>query len=180
MSSNNNENPTSTLQSVVDQASAAIQSGIGALTGNPGDKKVADDKRAKADVEHDLSHSAAKAGPFTVNASGGVAKDDPNRTQGSWNQTVGSAKEAVGNLVGAEGLKQEGIRQNREGKGQEAQGQMSDLGKGIQDRLGGTIGGAVAGLTGNQAQRDEAQRQHDEGKARQRGVEADLQKENPQ
>lgn len=38
MSSNNNENPTSTLQSVVDQASAAIQSGIGALTGNPGDK----------------------------------------------------------------------------------------------------------------------------------------------
>lgn len=57
---------------------------------------------------------------------------------------------------------------------------MSDLGKGIQDRLGGTIGGAVAGLTGNQAQRDEAQRQHDEGKARQRGVEADLQKENPQ
>ena len=133
-----------------------------------------------ADAEHDLSHSAAKAGPFTVSGSGGVAKDDPDRTAGSWNQNVGAAKEAVGGFVGAEGLKQEGIRQNQEGKGQEAAGQVSDLGKGIHDRVGGTIGGAVAGLTGNDAQRAEAQRQHDEGKARQRGVEVDLQKQNPQ
>lgn len=82
--------------------------------------------------------------------------------------------------MGAEGLKQEGIRQNEEGKAQEAQGQLSDLGKGVHDRVGGTIGGAVAGLTGNQAQKAEAQRQHDDGKARQRGVEADLQKQAPQ
>lgn len=143
-------------------------------------QREADNKKATADAESDLSHSAAKAGPFTVNASGGVAKDDPNRSAGSWNQTVGSAKEAVGNLVGAEGLKNEGIRQNQEGKGQEAQGQLTDLGKGIQDRVGGTIGGAVAGLTGNDASKSEAQKQHDEGKARQRGVEADLQKQNPQ
>jgi uncharacterized protein YjbJ (UPF0337 family) len=90
---------------------------------------------------------------------------------------VGSGKEFVGNLVGAEGLKREGIQQNREGQGQEAQGQLSDLGKGLTDRVGGTIGGAVAGLTGNEAQRAEAQRQHDEGKTRQRGVEVDLQKQ---
>jgi uncharacterized protein YjbJ (UPF0337 family) len=112
-----------------------------------------------------------------VSSSGGVAQDDPNRTQGSWNQNMGAAKEAIGGFVGAEGLKQEGIQQNREGKGQEAQGQMSDLGRGVQDRVGGAVGGAVAGLTGNAAQKQEAQRQHDEGKARQRGVEADLQKE---
>ena len=62
---------------------------------------------------------------------GGVAQDDPNRTAGSWNQTVGSGKEMVGNFVGAEGLKREGIEQNREGKGQEAQGQLSDLGSGM-------------------------------------------------
>jgi uncharacterized protein YjbJ (UPF0337 family) len=143
-------------------------------------QREADNKQAKADVEHDLSHSAAKAGPFTVNASGGMAKDDPNRSAGSWNQTMGSAKETVGNLVGADGLKQEGIRQNEEGKGQEAQGQLSDLGKGVSDRVGGAVGGAVAGLTGNQAQRDEAQRQHDDGKARQRGVEHDVTKQAPQ
>lgn len=40
----------------------------------------------------------------------------------------------LGNLVGAEGLKQEGIQQNREGKAQEAQGQLSDLSGGIADR----------------------------------------------
>jgi uncharacterized protein YjbJ (UPF0337 family) len=40
----------------------------------------------------------------------------------------------LGNLIGAESLKQEGIQQNREGKAQEAQGQLSDLGGGIADR----------------------------------------------
>jgi uncharacterized protein YjbJ (UPF0337 family) len=40
----------------------------------------------------------------------------------------------LGNLVGADGLKQEGIQQNREGKAQEAQGQLSDLGGGVADR----------------------------------------------
>ncbi|KAF2181955.1 hypothetical protein K469DRAFT_587575 [Zopfia rhizophila CBS 207.26] len=175
-----NKHNTSTLQSYVDSATGAVQSAVGAVTGKPADKKQADDKKVTADTEHDLSHTAAKAGPFTVSSSGAVAQDDPNRTQGSWNQTVGAAKETVGNLVGAEGLKREGIQQNKEGKGQEAQGQLSDLGQGIQDRLGGTVGGAVAGLTGNQASKEAAQKQHDEGKARQRGVEADLQKQDQQ
>lgn len=139
-----------------------------------------DQKKATAHAEKDLSHATAKAGPFAVSSSGGVAKDNTDRTEGSWNQNVGAAKEAIGGFVGAEGLKQEGIRQNQEGKGQEAAGQVNDLGKGISDRVGGTIGGAVAGLTGNDAQKAEAQKQHDEGKARQRGVEADLQKQAPQ
>lgn len=137
-------------------------------------------KKDLAAAEKDLSHTTAKAGPYSINASGGVAKDDANRSAGAWNQNMGAAKEAIGGFVGAEGLKQEGARQNQEGKAQEAQGQLSDLGKGIQDRVGGTVGGAVAGLTGNAAQKAEAQKQHDEGKARQRGVEADLQKQAPQ
>ncbi|CAI6332835.1 unnamed protein product [Periconia digitata] len=143
-------------------------------------QREANAKKSTASAEHDLSHSAAKAGPFTATPGGGVAASDPDRSQGSWNQTVGSAKEAVGNLVGAEGLKQEGIRQNKEGQGQEAQGQLSDLGKGVKDRVGGTVGGAVAGVLGNDAQKSEAERQHEDGKARQRGVEADLQKQAPQ
>ncbi|KAH7132663.1 hypothetical protein B0J11DRAFT_233046 [Dendryphion nanum] len=175
MASSNN--PTSTLQAVQDQISGAAQSVLGAVTGSTVDKQQGENKKAVADAEHDLSKATAKAGPFTANASGGIAKDDPNRTEGAWNQNVGAAKEAIGGFLGAEGLKQEGIRQNQEGKGQEAQGQLSDLGKGISDRVGGTVGGAVAGLTGNAESKDAAQRQHDEGKARQRGVEVDLQKE---
>jgi len=85
----------------------------------------------------------------------------------------------LGNLVGAEGLKQEGIQQNREGKAQEAQGQLSDLGGGIADRAKGALGGAVAGLTGDKAEQERRQLQHDTGKTLQRGVEADIQKQDP-
>jgi uncharacterized protein YjbJ (UPF0337 family) len=182
----NNKDATSTPQSYLDQATGAVQSALGSLTGSTVDKvsfrslpssAQGESRKDTAAAEHDLSHSAAKAGPFSVTPSGGVAKDNSDRTEGSWNQNVGAAKEALGGFVGAEGLKQEGIRQNKEGKGQEAAGQVNDLGKGIGDRLGGTVGGAVAGFTGNAAQKEEAQRQHDEGKARQRGVEADLQKQ---
>ncbi|KAH7043337.1 hypothetical protein B0J12DRAFT_702087 [Macrophomina phaseolina] len=167
---------TSTLQSYVDSATSAVQSAIGSVTGNPADKKQADDKKAEAQAKDDLSHASAKAGPFTVSASG-VAKDDPNRTEGSWNQTIGSGKETLGNLIGNESLKKEGARQNQEGKGQEAQGQLSDLGQGISDRVGGTVGGAIAGLTGNEKAKAEYEKQHDQGKTAQRGVEADLQKQ---
>ncbi|OJD34192.1 mismatched base pair and cruciform dna recognition protein [Diplodia corticola] len=167
---------TSTLQSYVDSATGAVQSAIGAVTGNTADKQQAEDKKAEAQAKDDLSHATAKAGPFTVSSSG-VAKDDPNRTEGSWNQTVGSGKEMVGNLIGSESLKQEGVRQNQEGKGQEAQGQLSDLGSGISDRVGGAVGGAVAGITGNEKAKSDYEKQHDQGKTAQRGVEADLQKQ---
>lgn len=194
--SSNNKDQTSTLQSYVDSATGAVQSALGSLTGSTADKVLSsalyhatfanhsqvqgENKKDVAAAEKDLSHATAKAGPFTVSSSGGVAEDNTDRTDGSWNQNVGAAKEAIGGFVGAEGLKQQGIRQNQEGKGQEAAGQVNDLGKGLSDRVGGTIGGAVAGLTGNDAQKAEAQRQHDDGKARQRGVEADLQKQAPQ
>ncbi|OCK82573.1 hypothetical protein K432DRAFT_292968 [Lepidopterella palustris CBS 459.81] len=171
---------TSTLQSYIDSASSTFQSAIGAITGNPADQKEAEHKKGVAQAESDLSHTAVKAGPFTLGSSGAVAQDNSDRTEGSWNQTVGAAKEAIGGFIGAEGLKQEGIQQNREGKGQEASGQLSDLGQGVKDRVGGTLGGAYAALTGDRSEAERRQIQHDEGKTRQRGVEADLDKQNPQ
>ena len=72
---------------------------------------------------------------------------------------------------------QEGIQQNADGKGQEAAGQLSDLGQGISDRAKGAIGAAVAGVTGDQAEQEKRQQQHDIGKSLQRGVEADLAKQ---
>lgn len=79
-------------------------------------------------------------------------------------------------MVGAEGLRQEGIQQNREGKGQEAQGQLNDLGTGASDRVKGTLGGAVHGVAGNREEQLKYQEMHDSGKTRQRGAEADIQK----
>ncbi|KAL6708524.1 hypothetical protein ACN47E_002505 [Coniothyrium glycines] len=171
---------TSTLQSYVDAATGTLQSALGSLTGSTADKAQGENRKTTAAAERELSHSAAKAGPYTLSASGGVAKDSPDRSAGSWNQSVGAAKEALGGFVGAEGLKQEGIRQNQEGKAQEAAGQVDDFGKGVVDRVGGKVESVVAGAMGDEEGRVEALRRHDEGKARERGVEADLQKQVPQ
>ncbi len=143
---------------------------------NPSQAK-ADQYKTKGAAESDLSHSAAKAGPFTISSTGAPTKDSADRTQGSWDQTVGSAKETVGNLIGSEDLKQQGREQNLQGQGQEAKGQLSDFGKGISDRAQGAVGGAVASLTGDRTEQAKYQDQHDEGKTRQRGVELDLNKQ---
>merc|ERR1711939_53166 len=158
MSSNDN---TSSLQSVMDTATGYINSGIAAVTGSAGDQAKADQYKTKGEAESDLSHTAAKAGPFTISSSGAPAKDNSQRTQGQWDQTVGSAKETVGNLVGGADLKQQGREQNLQGQSQEAKGQLSDLGKGVSDR----------------AEQQRYADVHDEGKTRQRGVELDLDKQ---
>ena len=59
-------------------------------------------KKDKAAVESDLSHATLKAPGISASSSGAITKDDPARQEGAWNQTVGSAKETVGNLVGSE------------------------------------------------------------------------------
>jgi uncharacterized protein YjbJ (UPF0337 family) len=129
-----------------------------------------------------------------------VTADDPNRTEGSWNQTAGAAKEFVGGVVGSEvcslhqpnptnikqpeyilmrkqNLKQQGRDQNRQGQEQEAHGQIKDLGSGVGDRVTGAVGSAAAGLTGDRVKQAEYQDRHDAGKTQQRGVEHDLRKE---
>ncbi len=54
---------------------------------------------------------------------------------------------------------------------------MSDLTSGVGDRLTGTIGGAVASVTGNKAAEADYQKQHDVGKTQQRGAEHDITKQ---
>jgi len=171
------QQPPSTLQSYVDSAIGGAQELLGNLTGNTADQTAGQTKQASANSQHQASEASAKAGPYTLSSTGAIAKDDPNRTQGSWNQTVGAAKESIGNLIGAQGLKQEGIQQNKEGKAQEAQGQLSDLGAGIGDRVKGTVGGAAAALTGDTAKQEANQARHDQGKSLQRGVELDINKQ---
>merc|ERR1711939_707627 len=100
MSSNDN---TSSLQSVMDTATGYINSGIAAVTGSAGDQAKADQYKTKGEAESDLSHTAAKAGPFTISSSGAPAKDNSQRTQGQWDQTVGSAKGVSDRVQGAVG-----------------------------------------------------------------------------
>ena len=137
----------------------------------------ADQTKAKAEAESDLSHAGAKAGPFSISSSGAVAKDNEDRSQGQWDQTMGSGKETLGNLIGNQNLKEQGREQNLQGQGQEAKGQLSDLGQGISNRVQGAVGSGVAGLTGDKEGQAKYGELHDEGKSRQRGVEMDLDKQ---
>jgi len=178
--SNKSTDPSSsTIKSYVDSAIGTVQETVGGLLGNTTDQAQGQVRQEQGKAEHDLSHATVKAGPFTASGAGAVTKDDPNRSQGSWNQTVGAAKEALGGLIGNESLKQAGAQQNAEGKGQEAQGQLTDLGKGVTDRVQGAVGGAIAGASGDKAEQARYQQVHDTGKTLQRGVEHDLQKQGP-
>ncbi|SPN99099.1 related to mismatched base pair and cruciform DNA recognition protein [Cephalotrichum gorgonifer] len=175
MSDNNN---TSTLNSYITSAAGAVQSGIASITGNTGDKANAEHTKSEAEAQKAASQSAAKLGPFSIGSEGGVAKDSSDRTQGQYDQTMGSLKEATGNLLGNDGLVRSGREQNASGQGQEAKGQLSDLGQGISDRVGGAVGGALDTLTGDREGQQKNMERHDEGKARQRGVELELNKDN--
>ncbi|KAF1821126.1 uncharacterized protein K489DRAFT_382165 [Dissoconium aciculare CBS 342.82] len=164
---------TSTLQSYVDSATGAAQSLLGSLTGSQADKVEGDQKQDVAKAKDDVSHAGASVGGYSVSASG-VAENHPDRQAGSWNQTIGAGKEFVGGTLGLQGLKTEGQQQNEQGKAQEAAGQLKDYGTGIQERVAGTVGGAIAGLTGDAAEQERRQAQHDHGKTLQRGAEADI------
>ncbi|KAL2107076.1 hypothetical protein VUR80DRAFT_5716 [Thermomyces stellatus] len=168
------DNNPSTLSSYANSAAGTVQSGIASLTGNTSKKVDAQQAKAKADTQHEASHSATKIGPFSVGGGGGVAQDNQQRREGRYDQTMGSVKEATGNLLGNQQMVNEGRRQNESGQGQEAKGQLKDLKEGAASRVQGALGGAVAGLTGDRAEQQRQADKHDEGKARQRGVEAEV------
>ncbi|TGJ87030.1 hypothetical protein E0Z10_g1742 [Xylaria hypoxylon] len=173
MSTNDN---TSTLKSTIDAVTGAAQNAFGSITGSTGDQTQGEAKQHKADLEHDASHATAKIPGFTASSSGAVTKDDPDRTAGAYAQTVGSAKETFGGLVGSESIKAAGREQNQEGQRREAKGQVNDYVSGVGDRVTGTLGSAIAGVTGNQKAQADYQDQHDGGKTQQRGAEHDIQK----
>ncbi|KAN0083455.1 hypothetical protein V8E54_002543 [Elaphomyces granulatus] len=180
MSSDNNPS-SSTFKSYLDQAVGTAQSAIGSITGNNENKEQGENTKKQGKNEHDASHTVTKVGPFTADPNTGAAvKADPGRSSGSWNQTVGAAKESIGNMIGNESLRQEGVRQNAEGKSQEAMGQVQDFGDGITKRVQGALGSVGAAITGDRESEAKWRDIHDEGKTRQRGAEADIQKRQQQ
>jgi uncharacterized protein YjbJ (UPF0337 family) len=194
-SSDRQDQPPSTLKSYMDSATGTVQDVVGYLTGiplsfpfsaylstnpakpgNPADKQAATDKHQSAAASYNASHAGASAGPLDFSASG-VTGTNPDRSGGKKDQTMGSAKEFLGNLTGNAELKREGRRQNDEGQGREAVGQLKDYVGGAADRVLGTVGSGLAETTGDEQKKKEFERQHDAGKTNVRGVEADVQKQ---
>ncbi|OBT51892.1 hypothetical protein VE04_08114, partial [Pseudogymnoascus sp. 24MN13] len=93
------DNNTSTIQSYIDSAAGTVQSALGTLTGSSADTNAGQAKQDKATLEGAASHATLKGPGFTAPADG-IPPDDPNRQKGSWNQTIGAGKEALGGLVG--------------------------------------------------------------------------------
>ncbi|KAL9054701.1 MAG: hypothetical protein Q9162_003981 [Coniocarpon cinnabarinum] len=169
---------TSTLQSVVDNATGTLQSMRGSITGNQQDSDAGAQRRSEAGAKDDLSHSSARFAGYTATPEGGLAKDDERRSQGNWDKNLGALKESVGGFTGMESMRQSGVEQNQSGKEQEAAGQLSDLGGGAKDRAQGFLGEQKANFTGNETEAQRYRDMHDTGKAQQRGAESDIQKQN--
>ncbi|KAJ5297217.1 uncharacterized protein N7443_008110 [Penicillium atrosanguineum] len=175
MSSDNGN--SSTLGSYVNAATGAAQRAFGAVTGDSSSQNQGEAAQAKAHVQDHNSHTTAKLGPITADPNTGAAvKDNEKRSDGSWDQTIGSTKEAVGNMIGNDNLRRTGAEQNAAGKEQEAKGQLQDWGEGIQNRAQGAIGSVGAAITGDRTGEEKFRDMHDEGKVRQRGAEADMAK----
>ncbi|EKV16099.1 Mismatched base pair and cruciform DNA recognition protein, putative [Penicillium digitatum PHI26] len=172
-----NTGNVSTAQSYLNQATGLAQRTMGAVTGDSSTQAKGELKHEEGQAKKEASHKNAKLGSVTADPNtGAVAKDNPTRDTGSWDQTVGSAKESLGNLIGNENLRRTGVEQNAAGKEQEAKGQIKDWGEGIQNRAKGTLGSIGAAVTGNRSEEEKYRDLHDEGKVRQRGAEVDMAK----
>ncbi|KAJ5396448.1 hypothetical protein N7509_004561 [Penicillium cosmopolitanum] len=168
---------SSTLGSIANSATGMAQRAYGAVAGDSSAQNKGEAAQEQAKAQDEASHTTAKLGPFTADPNtGAVAQDDPNRATGSWDQTVGSTKEAIGNVIGNESLRRAGVEQNAAGKEQEAKGQLKDWGSGMQNRAQGALGSIGAAVAGDREEEQKFRDMHDEGKTRQRGAEADIAK----
>ena len=96
------DNQPSTGNSMLESVTGKAQQAFGNLTGNTGDQAKGELREDKAQAEYDASHATAKVPGATISGSGAAVTDNSDRSQGSWNQTMGSTKEAVGGLMGNE------------------------------------------------------------------------------
>ena len=186
----------STLDGVVKSVTGTAQSALASITGNSADQVCfpialaisifhilifcqahADANKAKGDANKDLSNTSVSLPGGTATADGGVAAKDERRQEGAYNENMGALKEGLGGIVGATGLQKEGRQQHDEGTGKKAEGQLSDLGSGVKDRVTGVVGGAGAALTGDKEKQAEEDQKRADGKAKQRSVEDEAAKQ---
>ena len=157
MSENNN-----TLGSYVDSATGAAQRAVNSVTGG------------SVSTHHPLTTDILTTLQTQNQNQGG----QPQGQQGNptWDQTMGSAKESVGNALGHENLRQAGVQQNASGKEAEAKGQLQDMGQGVTHRAQGAVGSVGAAIKGDREEEEKWRQVHDEGKRRQRGAEREVER----
>jgi len=169
--------PSGIVNSALGTAESTLgraQGAIGDALGNKTLKDLGDSYVKSGEERTTQSSGTAAAGPFSATSKGGVAKENSDRTEGSWNSTVGEGKEKVGNFVGSDSLRKSGVEQNAQGVGQKAAGQFKDTAQGLGESIQGNVGGAAAGLVGNNVEKEKLYRKAEDGKARLAGVHNDV------
>lgn len=68
------------------------------------------------------------------------------------------------------------MEQNAQGKADEAKGQLQDWGTGMGDRAQGAVGSVGAAIKGDRVEEEKWRKIHDEGKEKQLGAEADMER----
>lgn len=64
---------------------------------------------------------------------------DPSKTNASWNSTVGTAKESVGNVIGSEDLSKTGKEQHAQGEVERKEAEAKQYGEGLVDSATGKV-----------------------------------------
>jgi len=141
------QSATETVQKVVDSMAETVRGG--------GTTQPSDDKAQKPSDDKDQKS----------------APEAPQPT-GTYNQTVGSAKQAAGAALGNERLRREGEEQNARGQEEEAKRHLQDWGEGVQGRVKGKVGEALA--PGDVA--GDWTKVHEDAKAKQKMAEEKMEK----
>ncbi|KAK2731050.1 hypothetical protein FQN55_005160 [Onygenales sp. PD_40] len=118
-----------------------------------------------------------------VNKVTGSNTQDDKPSNGTYDQTIGAAKQSLGSAIGNENLRRTGEEQNARGQDEQARMQAQQWGEGAADRVKGKVGEALSGprFGGSdeermkaEAERREYKQLHQEGKAQQKEAERDI------
>ncbi|GAA5944569.1 hypothetical protein JCM3775_003296 [Rhodotorula graminis] len=92
---------------------------------------------------------------------------EPSKTTGNYDYAVGSIKETIGNVVGAESLAQAGSEQAAKGDAEYKLAQTQEYAEGTADRVGGKIDRIIGAATGDSSREAGGLAQETKGKAQQ-------------
>lgn len=181
-SSNNTNDPNTQNPSYMDTARNAVNS----MTGNTSDSQGQNENNKNENNKNEndkvtLAFLPRSFVPFQSNKRQLILMMhlQPDQPSGKYNQTVGSAKQSIGTLVGNKNLQRTGEEQNQQGQDEEAQIHAQNWAEGVEKRAKGKVGAVLAAGQpegGGEDDHMKWKRLHDEGKQTQKGAEQDIDK----
>ncbi|KAJ3726512.1 mismatched base pair and cruciform DNA recognition protein [Lentinula guzmanii] len=96
-----------------------------------------------------------------------TTSSEPSKANGQYNSMMGTTKEFIGNVTGADSWTQDGKDQHAKGEAEYNAAQATEYAKGTYDRAGGKIDSVVGAVTGDKQQQMSGNMRHDKGQVQQ-------------